>query len=107
MKEFAPLIAVSLVAACSKREPGPEVSGRVVTAAAEPDTAVVPAELALAYKSTHRAELLARVDAIDAAIAEWRGARTLAAAKPGAEKARNLVPALQVQLMVTSTAKAR
>jgi len=29
--------------------------------------------------------------AIDAAIAEWRGARTLAAAKASAEKARNLV----------------
>ena len=91
MKECALLIAVSLVAACSNREPKPEVSGRVVTAAAEPDTAVVPPDLALGYKPTLRAELVARVDAIDAAIAEWRGARTLSAAKAGAEKTRNLV----------------
>ena len=91
MKQFALLIAVSLVAACSNREPGPEVSGRVVTAPVEPDTAVVPPGLALGYKPTHRAELVARVDAIDAAIAEWRGARTLPAAKAGAEKASNLV----------------
>lgn len=91
MKDCSLVIAVLLVTACSNPEPGPEVSGRVVTAAAEPGTAVVSTDLAPGSKPTDRAELEARVDAIDAAIAEWRGARTLAAAKAGAEKARNLV----------------
>ncbi|MEJ7777707.1 MAG: hypothetical protein WKF52_10070 [Sphingomicrobium sp.] len=91
MKEFA-LIAASLVAACSSDpELGPEASESVVSATAEAGTAVVPPDLAHDSKPINRAELLARVDAIDAAIAEWRGARTLAAAKSGAEKARNLV----------------
>ena len=53
--------------------------------------ATAPSVSGLSSKSFNRADLVARVDAIDAAIAEWRGARTLAAAKVGAEKARNLV----------------
>lgn len=92
MKHFALLITASLVAACSSdREPGPEASASVVSAASESDTAIAPPDLAVGPKQTDRAGLVVRVEAIDAAIAEWRGARTLAAAKAGAEKARNLI----------------
>lgn len=45
----------------------------------------------MSSKPASRSALLARIDAIDAAIAEWHGASTLAAAKVGAEKARNLI----------------
>jgi len=91
MKQFTLLLAVSLVAACSDREAGSEASRIVVPTPVETGPAAAASALARGSKPIDRAALLARVDAIDAAIAEWRGARTLAAAKAGAEKARNLV----------------
>ena len=91
MKQLALLIAVSLVAACSDREAGPEAVRSVVPTPDKTGPVTAPSVSGLSSKSSNRADLVARVDAIDAAIAEWRGARTLAAAKVGAEKARNLV----------------
>ena len=91
MKQLPLLIAVSLVAACSDREAGPEAVRSVVPTPDKTGPATAPSVSGLSSKSSNRADLVARVDAIDAAIAEWRGARTLAAAKVGAEKARNLV----------------
>jgi len=83
VKQFALLIAVSLVAACADREAGPEASLSVVPTSDETGPATAPSSSALSSKSFDRADLVARLDAIDAAIDEWRGARTLAGAKAG------------------------
>lgn len=90
MKHFILFALVSL-AACSSERP----AGEMISDATSPDaqrSSVVTAPSADASDiPASRSALLMRVNAIDAAIADWRGARTMAAAKAGAEKARNLI----------------
>lgn len=69
----------------------PEDDFTVTDANVEVGATVATPSKALNAKPADRTALVARLDAIDAAIAEWRGAPTLAAAKAGAEKARNLI----------------
>ncbi len=91
MKRLALFVLLSLVAACSDREAKSQTARNVVPTHTKPVLAAAPSGSARSSDSFNRAGLVARVDAIDAAIKQWRGARTLAVAKAGAEKARNLI----------------
>lgn len=91
MKHFCRLAVVSLVGACSSElAPEPKASSVTPANVQVGPTAARPSASVRSKQADHAA-LMARVDAIDAAIAEWGGARTLAEAKAGAEEARNLI----------------
>ena len=84
-------LAVLSLTACSSDQ---QLDGRTSNsthANAVFSSTVTTAGAEVSSKPASRSALLARIDAIDAAIAEWHGASTLAAAKVGAEKARNLI----------------
>jgi len=91
MRYFFLLTVVSLIGACSSERAPESAASNVSPANVEVGSAAAAPNDVVSPKPADSAALVGRVDAIDNAIAEWRGARTLAAAKAGAEKARNLV----------------
>lgn len=91
MKQIALLVLISLIASCSDPEGGPQAARKVVLSQSKPLLAAAPSGPARTAKSSNNVELVARVDAIDAAIEQWRRAPSLVSAKAGAEKARNLI----------------
>lgn len=90
MKHFTLFALVSL-AACSTERHADEKAFGVADTDAESIAAVAAPSADVSSKTASRSALVVRMDAIDVAISEWREARTLTAAKAGAEKARNLV----------------
>ena len=90
MKHLILFNLMSLAACSSERHAGKSNLG-VNNTDAKSSSAVAAPSVDVSSRPAIRPSLAGRIDDIDAAIATWRGARTLAVAKAGAEKARNLI----------------
>ncbi|MEO7276574.1 MAG: hypothetical protein ABIW33_00960 [Sphingomicrobium sp.] len=85
------LVAIVTLAACSSERHANEVLSGATNTDAQSNSGFAAPSADVSAEPKSRSALMVRLDAIDAAIGDWRRARTLAEAKAGAEKARNLI----------------